>query len=187
MQEDGLIRSVGVCNYGVGPLRELREAGLRLPAVNQLELSPFNTHAMTRNFCETEGIALGCGAWSKLSGVNGPTDGWNAVCKLAAAASTRRTKMGGGVVTPAQVLVRWSLQKGYVCVPRSGVGSIPERLAIGENSYGGVNEEDFVLSAKEMKVLDGLDVEYTTGRLGRRDGWEDSDVGGLEWDPTDVV
>jgi len=61
-------------------------------------------------------------------------------------------------------------------------------MAIAENSYGGVNMvEEFVLSDKEMELLDNLDIVYKAGKLGRRDGWEDSDVTGLEWEPTDFV
>jgi len=123
---------------------------------------------------------VGCAAWSKLSGVTGPSAGWAAVSKIAENKGMEK----------AQVLVRWSLQNGYACVPRSGVGSEVERLAIGENSYGGVNgggDGSFVLSRKEMGVLDGLDVSYKAGKLGRRDGWEDSDVGGPDWDPTEFV
>ena len=100
-------------------------------------------------------------------------------------------------MTKAQLLVRWSIQKGYVCVPRSGSGSKVERVAIAENSYGGVNPmqaegnddspSSFVLTKDDMKILDGLDIGYKAGKLGRRDGWGDSDVTGDEWDPTDYV
>jgi diketogulonate reductase-like aldo/keto reductase len=94
-------------------------------------------------------------------------------------------------MTKAQILVRWSLQKGYICVPRSNAASKIERIAIAENSYGGVNrirkEGTDVLSSEEMKLLDNLDVSYKAGKLGRRDGWSDSDVTGPDWDPTKAV
>merc|ERR1711865_257703 len=35
---------IGVCNYGIAPLQEILDAGLPLPRMNQLELSPFNQH-----------------------------------------------------------------------------------------------------------------------------------------------
>jgi hypothetical protein len=37
-----------------------------------------------------------------------------------------------------------------------------------------------------MKLLDSLDVDYKTGKLGRRDGWKDDDVISDNWDPTEV-
>lgn len=82
----------------------------------------------------------------------------------------------------AQVLVRWALQKGYLCVPRSGSGSKIERKAIFENSFDGV--ENYELSLSDMETLDGLDENLKAGKLGRRDGWEDSDVSDIHWDPT---
>mmetsp|Transcript_16721 Transcript_16721/g.24401 ORF Transcript_16721/g.24401 Transcript_16721/m.24401 type:complete len:93 (+) Transcript_16721:1-279(+) len=92
-------------------------------------------------------------------------------------------------MTKAQVLVRWSLQKGYVCVPRSGAGSKIERIAIAENAYGGVNPEGgrFILTKEEIDLLDALDIDWKAGKLGRRDGWGDDDVVGPDWDPTSFV
>ena len=93
-------------------------------------------------------------------------------------------------VTKAQLLVRWALQKGYVAVPRSGCASRAQRAAIAENSYGGVNSGDgdpFVLNQKDFDVLDQLDIKYKSGKLGRRDGWDEADVTGPDWDPTELV
>mmetsp|Transcript_16985 Transcript_16985/g.36831 ORF Transcript_16985/g.36831 Transcript_16985/m.36831 type:complete len:108 (-) Transcript_16985:2264-2587(-) len=42
--------------------------------------------------------------------------------------------------TKVQFLLRLSLQKGYVCIPRSGSTSKIERMAIAQNSHGGVND-----------------------------------------------
>ncbi|KAL7528440.1 hypothetical protein ACHAWF_002560 [Thalassiosira exigua] len=187
LRDAGFVQSVGVCNYGVRPLKEIAEMLgpddlANLPAINQLELSPFNMHRDVVQHCDANGIAVGCAAWSKLSGVDGPAEGWAVLSDLAAARG----------VTKAQLLVRWSLQRGYVCVPRSGSKSKVERTAIAENSYGGVNPSrddgtsSFLLSEEDMKVLDGLDVGYKAGKLGRRDGWGDADVAGPEWDPTDI-
>jgi diketogulonate reductase-like aldo/keto reductase len=184
LKESGFIKSVGVCNYGLTPLQEIAEAGLDLPAVNQLELSPFNAHQNVVDWCNQNGIAVSCSAWSRLSSADGPTEGWDALAKVA-----QQKEM-----TKAQVLVRWALQKGYICVPRSSSASKLERIAIAENSYGGVNpsyssssvvgSSSFLLTPEEMKLLDSLDVAYPAGKLGRRDGWLDTDVTGPEWDPT---
>jgi hypothetical protein len=35
-----------------------------------------------------------------------------------------------------------------------------------------------------MELLHSLDVDYKTGKLGRRDGWKDEDVTSDSWDPT---
>jgi 2,5-diketo-D-gluconate reductase A len=179
LRDSGFVKTVGVCNYGLGPLQELAAADLELPAVNQLELSPFHAHKDVVEWCGMYGIAVSCGAWSKLSSASGPTDGWDVVAKLA--------QQKG--MTKSQILVRWALQKGYICVPRSSAASKLEKLAIAENSYGGVNLNNgsYTLSPEEMKILEDLDVSYKAGKLGRRDGWEDADVVGPDWDPTDYV
>lgn len=186
------VRSVGVCNYGLGPLKEIVAAGLPLPAVNQLELSPFNAHKDVVEWCNKNGVAVSCSAWSKLSGASGPSEQWDVLSQIA---SKKR-------LTKAQVMVRWSLQKGYICVPRSGCGSKIERVAIVENSYGGeavlrngkistssgvARGENAMLTPEEMTTLDGLDINYKAGKLGRRDGWGDGDVKGDTWDPTDAI
>jgi diketogulonate reductase-like aldo/keto reductase len=178
LRDSGFVKTVGVCNYGVGPLQELADANLELPAMNQLELSPFNAHKGIVNWCNKYGIAVSCGAWSKLSSADGPTEGWDVVAKLA--------QQKG--MTKSQILVRWALQKGYICVPRSAAASKVERLAVAENSYGGVNfNGSYILSQDEMQILEDLDVSYKTGKLGRRDGWDDADVVGPDWDPTNFV
>jgi len=180
LRDAGFVKSVGVCNYGLGPLNEIFDSGLDLPSVNQLELSPFNTHADIVAWCKSRGISLSCGAWSKLSGVDGPADQWAIVADMA-------MKKG---MTKAQILARWSLQKGYVCVPRSSASSKLERLAIAENAYGGINilpSGKSALTAGEMNILDGLNIDYKAGRLGRRDGWGNEDVVNQDWDPTDFV
>lgn len=176
LKEAGFIRSVGVCNYGLGPLKEIE--ALESPAMNLLEISPFNTHQDIVNWCSERGTAIGCATWSKLSSTEGLLEGWDILSGIA--------KQKG--MTKAQVLVRWALQKGYVCVPRSASGSKLERIAIAENSYGGVNTAvggGFVLTVEEMKVIDDLNKNWKAGSLGRTDGWDASDIVGPEWDPTD--
>ena len=178
LRDSGFVKTVGVCNYGLGPLQEILAAGLELPAVNQLELSPFNAHKDVVDWCDKNGVMISCSAWSKLSSADGPTEGWDMLAKLA-------QKKG---MTKAQVMVRWAIQKGYICVPRSAAASKVERIAIAENSYGGVNpSETYLLTSEELAMLDSLDVNYRAGKLGRRDGWGDGDVTGPDWDPTDFV
>lgn len=187
-----IIRSIGVCNYGLGPLKEIAAAGLPLPIVNQLELSPFNGHKDVVEWCGRNGVAVSCAAWSKLSGVFGPVKQWDILSQIA-------EKKG---ISKAQALVRWSLEKGYFCVPRSGCDSEIQRMAIAENSYGGgvVNkdgnlsttniadeEKSAILTREEMAIFDKLDVNYKAGKLRRTDGWAEVDIKGANWDPTEAI
>lgn len=176
LQKEGLVKAVGVCNYGVGALNEIIEAGLPAPAINQLELSPFNQHKDVIQWATDHDMEISCAAWSKLSSVNGPQDGWAILADIAKKKEA----------TKAQILVRWALQKGYNCVPRSSANSKIEKFAIVENSLKGVKRIEH-LTEEEMNILDGLDEQLKAGHLGRRDGWEDSDVTGDRWDPTEFV
>jgi len=199
---------IGVCNYGIAPLQEILDAGLPLPRMNQLELSPFNQHRKVVQFCKKHDIVVGCAAWSKFSNPDtGPIPEWTIVGKLAKVHQ----------VTKAQLLVQWSVQSGYCCVPRSSSTVKLERTAIIENSYGGTNilykqqhesidkddgtttttsvilprpnfrEAPFVLSDAEMTLLNGLDVQWPAGKLRRTDGWTESDILNSKWDPTTAV
>ena len=44
-----------------------------------------------------------------------------------------------------------------------------------------------MLNEDEINILDSLDIGYKAGKLGRRDGWDDDDVTGETWDPTEFV
>ena len=147
-------------------------AGLPAPAVNQLQLSPFNQHKDVVEWAKKHGTLLSCSAWSRLSSAQGPQEGWAVLADIAKAKG----------LTKAQVLVRWALQKEYLSVPRSGSKYKVEREAIRENSYVGV--KDTMLSEKEMQILDGLDEKLPAGRLGVVDGWSTSDILSETWDPT---
>lgn len=175
LQSKGSIRNIGLCNYGVGPLQEIVDAGLPPPSVIQLELSPFNQHLDVIQWAKQYGCVISCAAWSKLSSVSGPQEGWTTVAAIAKEKN----------VTKQQILIRWALHKGYVSLPRSGTGSKLERNAIAENSFVGCDSgSGLTLTREEMERLDALEEGLKAGRLGRRDGWSDDDVKGETWDPT---
>jgi diketogulonate reductase-like aldo/keto reductase len=172
MQLKGSVRAVGVCHYGVRALNEIVSAGLPAPAVIQLVLSPFNQHKDVAKWAATHGSVLSCAAWSKLSSVEGPVEGWAAVGKIADARG----------MTKQQVLVRWAVQCGYLCVPRSGSKAKTDQQAIAENSWQGT--ASYVLSDEDMATLNNLDTKIPAGQLGVLDGWEPSDIVDAKWDPT---
>ncbi|KAL5532477.1 hypothetical protein ACEPAF_6047 [Sanghuangporus sanghuang] len=132
-RDAGVIRSVGVSNYGVHHLEEIREAELETPAVNQIELHPFCQQRPIVAYCKDHGIIIQ--AYSPL--IRG--DFSHPVIQDVSKSSGK---------SPAQVLVRWSLQKGYVPLPKS---SQPNRVIDNARVF------DFELSDEEMTKLDGLD------------------------------
>jgi len=142
----GKCRAIGVSNYMVRHLTELLGACRVAPSVNQVELSPFLYPKDLVRFCEQKRIVLG--AYSPL------TKGM----KLKHPAVVAAAKKVGR--TPAQVLIRWALEHGFVVLPKSVTkGRIEENARV----------FDFSLGAEEMRALDALDEGLHTG-----------------WDPTDA-
>jgi diketogulonate reductase-like aldo/keto reductase len=81
--QGSVIRAIGVCHYGVSALNELETSGLPPPSIIQLELSPFNQHKDVVQWAKDHGSTLSCAAWSKLSSVDGPQEGWDVLAKIA--------------------------------------------------------------------------------------------------------
>jgi diketogulonate reductase-like aldo/keto reductase len=142
LHAEGLARSIGVSNFLVRHLDELFAHASLPPAVNQIELSPFlfRSREDTLRRCAEEGIVVE--AYSPLTKGRRLDDS-----RVAAIA----TEVGR---TPAQVLVRWSVQKGFVVLPRSSNASrIAENAAV----------FDFALDDAQVAALDALDEGLTTG------------------------
>jgi diketogulonate reductase-like aldo/keto reductase len=133
---DGRCRAIGVSNFMVRHLEELLARAKTPPAVNQIELHPWCQQREVVAFCEAHGIAIE--AYSPLTKGLRLRD-----ARLAAVARA----VGR---TPAQVLLRWSLQKGFVTIPKSA-----KRERILENAA----IFDVALAADAMATLDGLNEE----------------------------
>ncbi|KAF7315531.1 hypothetical protein MIND_00068400 [Mycena indigotica] len=143
----GKIRTVGVSNYNVHHLEEINNAGFEAPTVNQIELHPFCQQKPIVEYCQKNGIIIQ--AYCPI--VRGQMD-HEAITKLA-------TKFNRD---PAHILLRWSLQKGFVPLPKS---QTPSRIASNANLY------DFELDESDMAALDALD-------RGKE--------GGISWNPVDA-
>jgi diketogulonate reductase-like aldo/keto reductase len=134
LQEQGLARAIGVSNFGRERLRKL--GGVK-PAVNQVQLSPFHYRRALLDYCAEEGIVFV--AYS-------PLERGRALADPTIGAVAERTGR-----TPAQVTLRWAIQRGAVVIPKSS-----NRDRIRENAQ----IFDFELDADAMRDLDGFD---TTG------------------------
>jgi diketogulonate reductase-like aldo/keto reductase len=132
-KQNGLTRSVGVCNFTEQHLADVIELTFQTPAVNQIELHPLLNQTELRKANAEHNIVTE--AYSPLA--VGRLLDHPAVTSIAGEYSR----------TPAQVLIRWSLQLGNVVIPRS---SQPDRIA------GNLDVFDFALAAEHMDVLGGL-------------------------------
>lgn len=132
LHHEGLCRSIGVSNYAIRHLEELRDADV-VPAVNQVEFHPFVYDPELLAYCQQRGIHIE--AWAPLTRgrrFDDPT-----VREIATA--HRRT--------PAQILLRWGIEHGLIEIPKS-----VHRNRIEENA----RIFDFRLSAEEVARMDGL-------------------------------
>ncbi|MGQ0797418.1 MAG: aldo/keto reductase [Methanobacteriota archaeon] len=139
LRDSGLCRSIGVSNYTVDHLEELLRTSDVVPAVDQVEFSPFLFQRDLLDYCVRHGIVLE--AYSPL------TKGARLRDPLLREMAAKYAR------TPAQVLLRWALQHGVVVIPKS---ARPERIRENARLF------DFSISAKDMAVLDGLGEGYRT-------------------------
>jgi diketogulonate reductase-like aldo/keto reductase len=134
LKEDGVARSIGVSNFHAEHLSNVIDLSFFTPAVNQIELHPLLNQAELRAVNAEHNIVteaygpLGVGRLLDNPTIAGVAQGHDK--------------------TPAQVLIRWSIQLGNIVIPRSAT---PERIA--EN----LDVFDFELTDDEMATLNGLD------------------------------
>jgi 2,5-diketo-D-gluconate reductase A len=131
---DGRARSIGVSNFQPHHIRRLHEECEVPPAVNQIEVHPYFTQSEVRAFCGEHQIAVE--AWAPLAQgavLSDPTID----------AIARRVGK-----TPAQVVLRWHIERGDIVFPKSVT---PARIR--EN----VDIFDFELSGEDVEAITALD------------------------------
>jgi 2,5-diketo-D-gluconate reductase A len=133
-KDDGNAKSVGVCNFTPDDLTNVMDLCFSVPTVNQIELHPQLNQTALRDFHAEHGIVTE--AYSPLG-----------VGKLLDNPTVTSIASEYGK-SPAQVLIRWSLQQGNVVIPRS---SSPERIASNSDVF------EFELAAEHMDALSALD------------------------------
>jgi 2,5-diketo-D-gluconate reductase A len=136
----GKARAIGVSNFKPHHLRRLHAETEIVPAVNQIEVHPYLTQDDVRAFDAEHGIATE--AWSPIAQgkvLDDPT-----IVRIA-------ENLGR---TPAQVTLRWHLQRGDIVFPKSVTRSrVEENFAL----------FDFELSGTDMDDITGLDRGERTG------------------------
>lgn len=138
LRESGRTRSIGVSNFLVPHLERLLAETGTVPAVDQIELHPYHQQPATAAFAEEHGI--GIEAWGPLGQGKYPLLEVPEVTDAAAAHG----------VTPAQVVIRWHLQRGHIVFPKS---NRRERMAENFDVFG------FALSDAEVDAITALERE----------------------------
>ena len=137
---DGRARSIGVSNFQARHLQRLLGESEIIPAVNQIEVNPYLTQDELRGFCAEHQIAV---------------EGWSPLAQGQVLDDPTITVIARSVAaTPAQVVLRWHLQRGDIVFPKSVT---PDRIR--EN----IDIFDFELSAAEVEAISALNRNERTG------------------------
>ncbi|KAB1906867.1 aldo/keto reductase [Micromonospora sp. AMSO1212t] len=142
LQREGTVRSIGVSNFQVAHLERLAAEADVVPAVNQIEAHPYLGNEEVRGYDKAHGILTE--AWSPIS--QGKVLGDPTVVDVA-------EQVGR---TPAQVVLRWHVQRGDIVFPKS---TTPKRI---EENFAIF---DFTLDDAAMERLTALD-RAEAGRTG---------------------
>ncbi len=147
-REAGYARSIGVSNFSVDDVRQLLATATVPPVVDQVQFSPYEYRKALLDSCRQNGIALE--AYSPLGTGRHLTS--DTVERIA-----RRQER-----TPAQVLLRWAIERGIPVIPKS---THRERIAENAQLF------DFRLSDQDIAELDALDSTGGTDRALERKWW----------------
>jgi 2,5-diketo-D-gluconate reductase A len=141
-QQDGRARSIGLSNFQVEHMERLAAESDTVPAVNQIELHPYLLNQDVRAYDEAHGIA---------------TEAWSPIAKGEVLDDPVVTEIAERVGrTPAQVVLRWHIQRGNIVFPKS---VIPERIRENFEIF------DFELEPGDIEAIAGLD-RGEAGRTG---------------------
>ncbi|MBI5733801.1 MAG: aldo/keto reductase [Candidatus Kerfeldbacteria bacterium] len=144
LASSGLVKAIGVANFTGAMLLDLLSYARLKPAVNQIELHPYNAQSRLVEFCQAQGIAVT--AYSPLGSPGNFKAGGKEPILLQD--KTIRTIAQNHQKTPAQVLLHWAVQRQTIVIPKSVKA---DRLKSNIDIF------DFVLSAEDMALILVLD------------------------------
>lgn len=133
LYKTGKVKAIGVCNFKIGHLEELKKTAEIMPMVNQIEIHPQSSKNDMLSYCKENNIQLV--AWSPI--MRGKLFSNNLMIDLA-----EKYKK-----TIAQIILRWHVQRGIIPIPKS---SNEERIKENLSIF------DFELSNNDMRTIDSL-------------------------------
>ena len=142
IQQSGRALSIGVSNFEIRHLEELAKISDVVPAVNQIECHPLCYPKELIEYCQSRGIQIQ--AYAPLA--RGAYLDNDVMCVLG-------TKYGR---TPAQIGLRWAVQKGISVIPKS---SHPDRIQSNSQIF------DFTIEQEDMDILDTLNQDFHSSHI----------------------
>ncbi len=145
LQNDGLVRNIGICNFNIALIRDLLSYAEIRPAVLQVESHPYLTQEMLLRFCRQENIAYT--AFSPLGALSYFSLGMAQEGESVMDEPVVRAAAAHHGKSAAQVLLRWGVQRGTSVVPKTSKKErLTENLAV----------FDFELTEEEMSAIGQL-------------------------------
>ena len=142
LNREGRAKSIGVSNFQMGHLMDLMANATVVPVVNQIECHPLCYPRELIDYCQENGIQVQ--AYAPLA--RGAYLDHDVLCVLG-------TKYAH---TPAQVGLRWAIQKGISVIPKS---TNPERIESNARIF------DFTIDQEDMDLLDTLNQDYRSAGI----------------------
>ena len=134
--EEGRIRAIGVCSFYPDRLADLIAFNEMPPAVNQVECNVFFQQHKAQEYMKSKGVQMQ--SWAPFA--EGHNDMFHNETLMAIGAKYHKSV--------AQVVLRWQLQRGIVCIPKS---TKKERMEQNFDVFG------FTLSKEDMEAIAALD------------------------------
>ena len=135
LYKEGKVRAIGVCNFKIGHLEELKKTAKIMPMVNQIEIHPCKTQKDMIEYCNKNNIQVV--AWGPI--MRGKIFSLPLMLEL----SEKYNK------SIAQITLRWHIQNGVIPIPKS---SNEERIKANIDIF------DFDISSEDIKKIDELNV-----------------------------
>lgn len=141
---EGLVRAIGVANFTTMMLYDLLSYARIKPAVNQIELHPYNQQKGLISFCQSKNVAVT--AYSPLGSPGNHPNEKHLLDDIVFQEFAQKYHK-----TPAQIALRWGMQRNTIIIPKS---THPERIK--EN----ISVFDFELSSQEIETISKLDKRH---------------------------
>lgn len=141
--DQGLVKAIGLSNFNARQIDDILSVAKHKPVVNQVECHPYLVQTQLVSHCWSKGLAVT--AYSPLGSPDRP---WVTPGEAHLLDDPRVVGLAKRYnKTPAQVVIRWHIQRGVVCIPKSVT---PSRIKQNIEVY------DFKLSDEDMKVTESF-------------------------------
>jgi len=166
------IKSIGVSNFNVSHLERIKQLGLKLPAINQIEFHCFNYDNQTKKilkYCKENSITIE--AYSPLARAHKMCKENKILKELASKYSN-----DNNVLTWAHIMLKWCLQKDVVILPKSVTES---RISANANVF------EFTISNDDMDRIDNITNENNSYYC----SWQNNNITHpykVEWDTISI-